>query len=1179
MRRKIYRISEDRFDTKKPELSLQSEEINLKAYEKENFSSSFSVESLNDVSISCNIYSSNPYIVLDEDSYSGTSFEVGFHILNDGFRAGDTVSGNFLIVYNGGEKNISVSIDFIAMDFTALDTCLKKPEDFRNFAMKHPEEAVRVMFSDDFLPVAKTFGNSFYLLLLAYRKGLPTQVNLDEFLIGTGLKQRAGFEIEKDYFSLEKIEEVTRQDLLLRKIGSGSIDITVSSDSDFVVLSRDHITEDNFVGSVYQYGIFLHPEKMHAGMNLCRITFSSILGKKEIVIVINRPSNIPVDDFIRVKKRSYTELTKKYLLYRQREITSGTWSDDSVEIIDRLLSLDEKNNNFLLLMKTQALIVNKKRQEALDIISELRHQILDNKSMEWAYLLYLCTLIEREKSYVDKLTHEIEMIFREHPEDPRIFWFLLFLREEYIGNDLKKYTDIKQFMVDGVHSPYFYVEVSDLFNKDPLLIRSFDNFNVRVLLWMVRHQTVKGNLALRISTLLHEEKRFDIRIFHIATEIYRVFPSDDLIDGIASYLLSNAIYGKMALPWYSLSIRLGKKYTGLYEAYIFSLPENFTDRLPESVVRYFTFENGIEDRKKAFVYANVIKYKNDDPILYKEMSKSIQSFALDGMRKGRMDDNLSVIYQDTLDRGIIDEDVAGSISKMLYPMKITVKVPNIRSIIISGDVLKEPKVVPVRDRQCFTSILANDYRIALADDTGNLLSDRTLYEIEPMIDLSKIYDEIDSLAKGNLSFFVHDIIEYEIYSDFPENSEDTISRFLSSDKISHSFKIQNFKSIVSYLRENMREEIFENFLLSESNYDELDTGTISYIIELFVISGQYDRAFDLSMHYYAENVGKKSLLKICKYEVLKEHDKAGQKFLLQLAIYLMSEYETDPDVTSYLTQYYSGPIEAMVMLWKHAEDENLDVSGIEENILTEMLYSEKFLPEHALIFESYITHAYNPMLVEAYLTYFAHGYMKEELTPKPDLFRHIEDYYFSGHRVNLGMKLAMLKFLSSSDNQDFSKKEIQMMDEFLGEAAGKSLYFDFYRRLYEPLRMKYHLYDKYFVTYYGAPRQTLTIRYSIDEDEESEIELTEMYDGIYVQQFILFFGQIVHYTVIDENGKEILSSELDCQTDVGNRGALRYNLINRMRNSYIYFDREDLIHSMKRYVELSEETKDLFHLE
>lgn len=1179
MRRKIYRISEDRFDLNKPEIELQDEELNLEAYEKEPFTSSFYLKSINDVSIACNIYSSNPYIILDETSYEGKEINVKFHMLHAAFRAGDEVSGDFLIIYSGGEKHLPITVKFIEKPFTVLDTVLDTKEDFRDFSYAHPKEAVRIFHSDEFKPFAKKQGNDFYLLYLAYRKALPTEANLDEFLIGAGLKQRATFEIEKDYISLDSVNTDTKQTIVLRKIGNGNLDITVSSDSEFLTLSKERINEDNFVASICQYDIFLHPDKMHAGMNLCRLTFSSRLGKKEINIVINRPSNIPVDDFVRVRKRSYTDLTKKYLLFRMREITVGSWSDDSVEIIDRLLSLDDRNSTFLLLMKAQALIVNKRRQEALDIISKLRHEILDNKSVEWAYLLYLCTLIEREKSYVDKLTHEIEMIFRVHPEDPRIFWFLLFLREEYVENDLKKLTDIKQFMQDGVYSPFFYVEVSDLFDKDPLLIKNFDEFSINILLWMIRHKAVKGNLAVRISSLIHDEKRFDRRIFRIASETYRLFPSDDLLDGIVSYLLSNAVYGEEALPWYSLSIRLEKKYTGLYEAYIFSLPENSLDKLPTPVVRYFTFENSIDETKKAFVYANVILYKKEDPVLYREMSKSIQSFALDGMRKGKMDDNLSIIYQDTLDNGIIDSDVAECISKMLYPMKITVNIPDIQSVIISGDIFNEPKIVPVKDRLAFTNILSNDYRIALIDHYGNMVSDRTLYSIDPMIDLSNIYERLDSLATENYFFFLHDLMEFESYRDYPENSENLIKKFLSDEAISHDFKMQNYKSIISYLKENVREEIFENYLMNEENFDELDSGTISYIIELFSIAGDMDRAFSLCTEYFAENVGKKSLLKICKYEVTKEHTETDKKFLLMLSIYLMSEYFTDPDITFYLNEYYIGPTEAMVMLWKHADAQSLDVSSLEEKILSHMLFTEIFLPEHELIFESYLTHKKNIMLVEAYLTYFAHGYIRDDEKGSLDLFKHIEDYYSGGQRMNRALKLSLLKYLSGRDPGSLTKKEIEMEDEFLGDAVDKGLYFDFYRKVQESLRMKYHLYDKYFVTYKGIPNSELTICYTIDDSEEETSDFTEMYDGIFVHQFILFFGQIVKYKVLDKDGNVLESSELDCQSDVGNQDAMRYSLINRMRNSYIYYDRDDLVSSMKKYIELSEETKNLFQLE
>lgn len=1180
MRRKIFRISEDRFDFNKPEISLLENEIYEETYEKEPFSSSFEVSNIKNEEFSCNIYSSNPYIILNENSFEGASFTVNYHILNDGFNAGDTLSGEFLILYNGGEKHIPVTISYISKKFMVGENEINTPEDFRDYAILHPKDAVRLFHSDEFMDFARKQSSDFYLLFLSYKKALPTEVNLDEFLIGAGLKKRASYDIKKDYFVFDDIKEDTRQLIVLTKEGTGCLDIRVSCDNDFVTLGKDRITDAFFVGSLMQFDFYLHPKKMHAGKNLCKITFSSILGEKEVVVVVNRPSNLSKDDFKRIKKRSLVQLTTKYILFRQKELTVGAWSDDTVEILDRLIDHDSKEKNFFMLMKAQALIVNKRRQEALNIISALKREIEDKKSVEWAYLLYLCTLIEREKSYVDKLTREIEFIFREHPEDPRLFFFLLFLREDYVGNDLKKLIDIKQFMISGVYSPFFFVEVSDIYVRDPLLLKHFDYFSIEVLLWMIRHKAVQGNLAIRISSLLREEKSFDKRVFRIVTETYRLYPSDELLDGIVMYLLNNSIYGKVSLPWYSLSINLGKKYTGLYEAYILSLPDEYADRLPESVVRYFSYESSLEDRKKAFVYANVVLFKNDNPNLYREMSKSIQSFALYELRLGKMDDNLSILYQEILDSGIIDEDVALSISRILMPLKIMVFSSNIRSIIIYGDVFNDPKILEVHDHVAYTGVISNHYRIALLDNFGNLISDRTQYMIEPFIDISKVYDRLKELSKGNFSFFLHDLDSFKTADDFPEKADGLISDFLSSKSIARPFKMKNYGRIISYLKDNMKEDIFEDYLLSEADIDSLDTYTISYIIELYIIGGDYDRALDLSMNYFADKVSGKSLLKLCVNEVEKEHDKIAHNFLIMLSIYLMSEYLTDPVVTNFLNENYSGPTEAMVMLWKHADAISLNVTKIEEKILTAMLYTEIFLPEHELIFESYLMKANrNKMLIEAYLTYFAHFYLKGEKEVSKEIFKHIEEYYDSGENMNEGMKLALLKNLSLKEDSTLSKKELKMMDEFLSNSIRKNLYFDFYRHIYSPYRVKYHLYDKYFVTYKGMPKKVYSISYSIDGGDIVKKDLTEMYDGIYVHEFVLFFGQTVKYDILDEDENVLTNSILDCQSDIEDSDALRYNLINKMRNSYIYFDEKALLSDMKEINALSEETKALFHLE
>ena len=119
-------------------------------------------------------------------------------------------------------------------------------------------------------------------------------------------------------------------------------------------------------------------------------------------------------------------LMRLYEQFLLGQKTTGEWCDGTALLLDQMsqeLVLDslltevrrEERKNWYMLCKAYALIRNKKSQEALWLIQKLRREISDKKSVAWAFLLYLCTLIEQEEEYVRKLTREIEVISREHP--------------------------------------------------------------------------------------------------------------------------------------------------------------------------------------------------------------------------------------------------------------------------------------------------------------------------------------------------------------------------------------------------------------------------------------------------------------------------------------------------------------------------------------------------------------------------------------------------------------------------------------------------------------------------------------------------------------------------------------------------------------------------------------------
>ena len=62
MRKRIWRLSEDKFDDIAPIVEFHTDKLELFGFENENFESFFDIHSVNDIPVRGMVYSSNPYI-------------------------------------------------------------------------------------------------------------------------------------------------------------------------------------------------------------------------------------------------------------------------------------------------------------------------------------------------------------------------------------------------------------------------------------------------------------------------------------------------------------------------------------------------------------------------------------------------------------------------------------------------------------------------------------------------------------------------------------------------------------------------------------------------------------------------------------------------------------------------------------------------------------------------------------------------------------------------------------------------------------------------------------------------------------------------------------------------------------------------------------------------------------
>ena len=1178
MRKRIWRMSEDQFDVTRPQVQLQQERIELTGYAGEKVEGSFLLQSVNDVPMRGVCYSTHPYVAVLNPQFEGKEAMLRFAVINTGFREGDVITGSFCVAINQNELRLPFSISFVHRYPESSAGRVDRIEVFTELCRNHWNEALKLFFSDSFLDFIRSADVELRLLYKGFRRAAYASANLEEFLIAAGQKERVTFSLDDSDRVYYGVNENQKETFEITKSSWGYIAIDMTCDADFMTVEKEHITSDFFVGSQLSLAFYIHKERLHAGKNYARITFDSPGVHKEIRIMatVNNEFNsfIPTS---RLHKKRTLKLVSLYKEFRKDKISTEQWVGGSIELLDQMIEEEDgSNTDFYRLQKAQALIVSGQREEALWIIQELRRTIEDKKSMLWAFLLYLCTLIEKDEAYVDRLTREIELIFLEKEDDWRIFWFLLFLRKDYIDDTRRKLNDIRRWIMAGFESPYLYIEASYLIRQDAYLFTSFDDFYIKLIRWTLRSGNMNLNLSMQLEHVLEGEKDFRKEVFGLAAAAYAVYPTEELIHNIIAYLLKNRKYGGEFLPWYALAIERGMNFTGLYEAYVLSLPLDAPERLPEMVILYFRYQNTLPVDRKAYVYANVITHYVRELRVYEQYIRNIETFALEQMRRGRMDDNMAVIYRHIFfDRGVIDDDVADAMSTLLFIRKLICFDPQIRRVMVFEEQLKEPYLVPVENNSAFLPIYSRNYRIFLEDTKGRLISGKADYIVEELLPMERMFGRLYRMAKKRLGYFLFRLNEKETANDFKEDEMNDIAEFLSSDAVDVTYRQKMYPLIVSFLQDHGREEIVEEHFLSLTDYEGLDSATISYIIDLNVMEDRYERAYEMLRSYNGTYTTGKCLLRMCNHLIGEGEEKADD-FLLGICTRLMRKFLSSEDTIRFMNRYFIGPTSDMLTLWQFALARQLETRALEERILTQMLFTENIDVTSEAIFKEYERHRGNPMLMEAYTTFWSYKYMTARDKVPGAVFETSLAKFKDGEHLNESMRYALMKYLAGKTT--LSNAEYKALDELVGEAVIRNVYFKFMRTMDHSLIVKYHLYDKLFAEYTGERGRHLVIRFSKDGGEVRQLDMIEMYRGIYLRQFVIFFGEQISYEIYDIDEPEtVLQSETLVFDDVTPDGAFdRYDLLNRMQRELIYFNEKELLNDMKRYKQLEFITDRIF---
>ena len=1180
MRARIGQIAAGRFNGTKPILAFSDETIDLSVIEGRSEAGSFVIESTNQIKICGIVYSTNPRMECLNPHFEGEKVRIRYQFNSKGLTEGDACEGKFVIVCNQIEYSLSFCARITRLYAEASTGAVKSLDDFTRLAASNWDEAYHLFYNRNFLNTIPYDNVYERLTYEGFACARPSGQNMEEFLIGVNKKQPVSISVDKSEEIFMASKEPQSGCFTITKDNWGYTEIRLRTDCEFIKLSKPVLTHDDFIGKTYLYEYIIDASAMHAGRNFGRIYIDGVYQSFTIDITAGvRDDDGSISGIAVTKdiKECMVGIMELYTSFRLKRIVTGVWANETISILNHLHALMPDEHMYEL-MKAQAFIINRQRQEAKWILDDFKHSNPDKKAPIWGYYLYLMTLLEREPSYIDNMTHEVELIFYENPDSVLLFWVLLFLRNQYFDDNAGKLKDIKYWVLRGCSSPYLYIEAYYLISQDPYLIKELSVFELRILSWAVKKKALTKELAGAIFEAVDLAGGFDNRVYELLTAAYEICPEAEYVGIICSYLIKGHKNDTCFHKWFELGIENKLRLTGLYESYLLTMDDRQISPVPKIIQMYFSFDNKLPYRKLAVLYNNIIAAKETEPEVYHKYRKAMGRFAMDQAQLRHIDDNLAVLYEDMLELGFINEELSAAFSDIIYAHKLIVFDKRIVRAIIYQNEMKEPQIVPVTDQCAYFELFSNDYVILFEDSRGYRYVKSISYRLQRLMDAEKYLDRCISLSPDRPQYIVSHFKNVRDYSDFTKGDLKLFKPVFYSESFSDSYKAVMGYRILKYCQLHDYEDYVRPFLQS-IDFDILQKDARKYLIDMLVSNRLYEKAYDMAMEYGIDMLAAASKVVLCENALKVQH--VDDDFMVQLAISAFKTGKYSDLVLKYLCENYTGPTDELINLWHAADKFSISSMKLDERILEQGIYTQIEPEKISDIFLEYYKRAGNEKLILAYISLVAHGYLHSGRCKADFIFDIIEKRFIGNRTLNDACQLALLKHFA--EKTDITQAELEIEDTLLKYYIYNNMYFDFFARLDYRLLEKYFIYDKAFLQYESTPGAHVVLHYSRDEDGEefNSEDMVEMYDGIYVKTFVIFFGELIRYYITEEHDNSIEvkeSNRLTCNNIPGDNDHSRYDLINEMIISDTLSDETTLKSNIDEYKRLDAATKRLFKL-
>lgn len=1172
MRSEISRILEGDFEYEVGNIEFSCSRIEIELSTGSVYEGEFSILAGLDRPFNGKVTTSDHRMVCQNPEFDENEAVIQFSFDASFMQPGDVEKGFFYVVSNQGEGYLSYVVSIVHKVPDSSMGSIRNLFHFANLAKSDWDEALTLFYKKEFESVFTGVDHKYIDAYKGFSKYPGNEQNMEEFLLYINKKQVVTYTPNQYQYEFENVSQIQAEEIMITKNGWGYTFLRVETEGDFLSVENSFLAGENFLGNYCKPLFYIHPEGLHSGNNYGKIIFSNNYTSFEVKVCVKQKWGAPKSvRERRERQRRIVSLMEYYQAFRLKQISSATWLKETSRIVDKML-LSNETDTVARLFQAQLLITENRVNEAKWVLDRAEQLFIKNEESDrdlYAYYLYLTSLNSKEESYVNKVTDMISTMYEETPNDWYIAWFMLFLSENFSRNGYAKWVFLEEQFYKGSSSPLFYIEAFILMNTAPNILTKLDEFEVQVLAYGAKKKLISKSLMHQLHYLLEKNKGFDLLLYKILVVLYEMYGDNTTLTHICSMLIKGNLSDNEYFKWFELGVEKNLKITKLYEFYMLSVDKTNLMLLPKIILMYFNYNSNLDYQTNAYLYACVHKYADKIGELWNNYRPQIERFVLDQISKDHINKNLAYLYRNVFNERILTEEYASHMAEILFAHLITMDSKEMRYVVVKSLYAKEERFYPIQNGQAIVYLYGAEHTISFEDAYRNRYMSSVHYVTEKLLLPTKMAKQIAPFVNDCLGF---DGYMIEISKDSGYIDEANLARYervLWDEQLKDRYRQRIAVALLQYYYDkNCIDKMDE--LLEVIDGSNLDADLRNEVIRLLVLRDMNEEAYRWIKDYGVGSLDVKTLMKIVSRQIA---DKMVIKdpVLLNFAHICLKKGKYDSNILRYLVCYFEGVAKEMRDIWQAAEAFDVENGELCERCLEQVLYSGAYVSDLLSIYKSYKKGYVDADLEHSFLAQWSYDYFVKDRLISAYIFEQMAKLRDS-YSWLLVEKLAYVKFFSENA-EDLTEETMQVAVSFIRELLSENIFLPFFMEFIEEVPELGIYTDKIFVEYKGAPNGKAVLHYMIElgDNEGGEYcteEMRNIYGGVYCKEFVLFYGEVLQYYIMEEvDGKSQLTESNTVQRSdmAGNGDESRYSMLNDIAISKTMQDYETLNEMLEEY--------------